>query len=414
MEKIAPSISSRAEFQFAIRAIIFSVIFLSTMFPPVFLANAGISDLFLIVVSFYLLLFKRQALLILNKSQVRLLLIISVGWFTWLIVSNGFEIEAVVDGVKDLAGVSFLALGFVLCTNLKENDVRFIQHSVALGVIFQSLLNVRDYISESWLDWPRAMGTFTNPNHSASWLAICILFLVTTKYLHPRKSRIIPITFGFIGLILTNGLGSLLALICALAWLRADKAHNLKNRSLGYVLGAVAAVVLTLFASFAFPFLANSPTYVRAIASETEVVQKTPIIMEPSSARVTDSATSRFKLWQISLENFIENPLNPKPVVIQWTPEFEPTATEPHNEVLGFMVSGGIVGLAYIVSFYTIIFRNCSIAYRHFASFFVVSGLAASVFTYRWVMLMLGLAMAFSYSSIQNELDNRKLKKFNY
>ncbi|HUP85929.1 MAG TPA: O-antigen ligase family protein [Acidimicrobiales bacterium] len=311
-------------------------------------------------------------------SVARQMLVSSAPWL-WLIVVGSFTglmgVGITMWALDNLARDAF-SLAILFATfQLGSTSTKVLRRTLDVVVICTGLLALLIVMTA---DVYRPGGTFANPNYAAHFLAMGAALLCVTRHRSLRlRSVILLVSSGAI--VRTGSFGALVMLLVAALLYVMARAREPRSH------GARLLVVIILI------LLASTGRQAYRTVEDPAFQAGTSI----SAYRLQNTSNVRQQLWSAALEAVPENPLGVGPAGIK-NRELLPRGIEVHNDLLGYLLERGVIGLAGLVGFLLVLARygRRGGGTRLLIALVLVGGLFRETLHFRHMWIFVGLALA--------------------
>jgi hypothetical protein len=324
---------------------LFILILILTLFPPLEF-NISLSDLVVILISFYLLIIqkgKKQHFTIIEKYILIFFYLVLILSMIQVYFRHTFDLQY----IKDLFSIFYF---FILLIIIKLfGPPQHLNLAVRVSLFVLSITVFYD----KWLNPNmRANGIFDNPNHTSSLIGVLLVFIMLERSRSNIKVIVLELCIGFIALILTNSFGSIIALLGSIFYYFLNM--SVKNKIPKFVFGVTA---LSIFGCFM-------------------------LILNLFRTRFQKSFKSRIEIWNNVIGNLWESPFVPEKNYYFVVKDF--FIYEAHNDILDFGLKYGIFGAIILIIFLFALWTNQDLNTKTVLLYVILSGLTHSIFNYRW------------------------------
>jgi hypothetical protein len=367
--------------------------------------NSTLSDYLLILsVIFIMFEFKRSQVCSLDKFQV----VIGIFAFLWFVYSTFSAISSaipLINPLKDFVAFTYLFIGYTLLKVTKFCNLEKLSTLILGLLVVQLGFTLYELPKMIETGYPRAFGSFDNPNLLASWTTSFCLFLLIVS--NSRRVKILGIICGLIILILASGIGANLAFFLAMSYFfYFDVAARFPT------IWVNIYVLFSTVLSFVVTYLISLTRGNQAIG--TSFLERLDIWRGITNAIGSKPLSASEPTVQIPVEPVpspvepVPSPVEPVPSPVEPVPSpspgFQTLKIDAHNDFLSFLSAGGILGGLFYASMVTILLLMTRNRFRAAVILFLLGGLTSSVLTYSWMMLLLGAAI---YQSKYNSLASK-------
>lgn len=346
---------------------LFILILILTLFPPLEF-NISLSDLAVILISFYLLITqkgKKQRFTILEKYILTFFYLVVLLSMIQVYFRQTFDLQY----LKDTFSIFYF---FILLIILKLFGPPPHLYLAARLILF--LLNIT-VLYDIWLNPNiRATGIFDNPNHTSSFIGVLLVYITLERSRSNKKIIVLELCIGVIALISTSGFGSIIALLGSIFYYYLNT--NAKSKMPKFIFGAPSVSFFGFFIFFLYLF----------------------------RSRLQKSFKSRVEIWNNVIENLWESPFVPETNYYFVVKDF--FIYEAHNDILDFGLKYGIFGAIIFIIFLFALWSNQDLNTKTILLYVILSGLTHGVFNYRWNWIFI----AYFILNLRKEVDFKIVK----
>jgi hypothetical protein len=346
--------------------------------------NSTFSDYVLILSAIFLIFeFNRFQVYSLDRFQIAIGIFACL-WFLYSTFSAISSAIPLLNPLKDFVAFVYLFIGYSLLKVTKFCDLEKLSPLILGLLVVQLGFTLYELPMMIDTGYPRAFGSFDNPNLLASWTTSFCLFLLIVS--NSRRVKIFGIVCGLVILVLASGIGANLAFFLAMSY---------------FFYFDVAARFPTLWVNF----------YVLS-STVLSFVLTYLISLTRGKQAIGTSFLERLDIWKGITRSIESEPLRAAEPIVQVpaepapspSPNFQTLKIDAHNDFLSFLSAGGILGGFFYASMVAILLLMTRNRFRAAVILFLLGGLTSSVLTYSWMMLLLGAAI---YQSRYNSLSSK-------
>lgn len=346
----------------------FGLLLLSTLWPGGGPFNTSVSDAVLLALAAFFilpaLLMRGISVPLAQRARWPLIVILLTAvWQLLLLLSVGGDLVWV---IKDVFAVGFLFAGLaLLLPHINERDLRpALWSAICVGVLLTIAVVAEGFAG-------RASGTFSNPNFAGAWLGSLVVLLLASGFPARWQVRLPIVAVLTVGTLATQSFSAVFGGVLAATYIALNRLrlHPMLRGTL--LLGGVAIAYLAVM-------------WVDVIG--------------PTS-RTDRSFGSREAIWLEGLKAWVGQPVGVGPGTYSSERMFNERGTELHSDIVQALVEGGVVGLALLVLLFVVIGRAGGVATRSSLIFFAGIAMWRDAMNFRFLWLLLALAMAFDFWS---------------
>ena len=377
---------------------LFSLLLITTLIPRNMILNSTFSDYVLILSAIFLIFeFNRLQVYSLDRFQI----VIGIFACVWFLYSSFSAISSAIpflNPLKDFVAFVYLFIGYTLLKVTKFCNLEKLS-SLILGLLVVQLgFTLYELPMMIETGYPRAFGSFDNPNLLASWTTSFCLFLLIVS--NSCRVKILGIICGLVILVLASGIGANLAFFLAMSYFFY---FNVAARfpTLWVNVYVLSSSVLSFVVTYLISLTRGKQAIGTSFLERLDIWKGITRSIESKPLRATEP------IVQVPVEP-APSPVEPAPSPVEPapspSPNFQTLKIDAHNDFLSFLSAGGILGGFFYASMVAILLLMTRNRFRAAVILFLLGGLTSSVLTYSWMMLLLGAAI---YQSRYNSLSSK-------